>query len=207
MPAFARWVHGAPSMGAADEASRRRFQAAQCRKHLPTQPFTAAGSAVTHLAKNNRASHFIHSMSLALNQAPDLSLHIPIPQVCNAVLQTYLMQAALEAVWSVPCGGAPYGDENLVFVANDWHTALLPVYLQVLNNPCAFHWASGALLRGTIVKQLSYGSSLPALGPSHHAAASQRVQVSGTQVANLACSQPQDRNAIALFIVLSSIRQ
>jgi starch synthase len=31
----------------------------------------------------------------------------------------------------VPCGGAPYGDSNLVFVANDWHTALLPVYLQV----------------------------------------------------------------------------
>lgn len=31
----------------------------------------------------------------------------------------------------MPCGGSPYGDSNLVFVANDWHTALLPVYLQV----------------------------------------------------------------------------
>ena len=31
----------------------------------------------------------------------------------------------------MPCGGAPYGDENLLFVANDWHTALLPFYLQV----------------------------------------------------------------------------
>ena len=31
----------------------------------------------------------------------------------------------------MPCGGAIYGDDNLVFVANDWHTALLPVYLQV----------------------------------------------------------------------------
>ena len=41
-----------------------------------------------------------------------------------------LCKAALEAPWVVPCGGAPYGDENLVFVANDWHTALLPVYLQ-----------------------------------------------------------------------------
>ena len=40
-------------------------------------------------------------------------------------------QAALEAVWHVPCGGAIYGDDNLVFIANDWHTALLPVYLQV----------------------------------------------------------------------------
>lgn len=41
-----------------------------------------------------------------------------------------LCKAALEAVWSVPCGGVIYGDDNLVFVANDWHTALLPVYLQ-----------------------------------------------------------------------------
>jgi hypothetical protein len=40
-------------------------------------------------------------------------------------------QAALEAVWHVPCGGITYGDENLCFIANDWHTALLPVYLQV----------------------------------------------------------------------------
>jgi len=41
-----------------------------------------------------------------------------------------LCQAALEAVWHVSCGGAPYGDENLIFVANDWHAALLPIYLQ-----------------------------------------------------------------------------
>eukprot|EP00891_Asterochloris_glomerata_P009947 jgi/Astpho2/9947/fgenesh1_pm.00152_%23_19_t len=41
-----------------------------------------------------------------------------------------LCKAALEAVWHVPCGGAAYGDSNLVFIANDWHTALLPVYLQ-----------------------------------------------------------------------------
>lgn len=42
-----------------------------------------------------------------------------------------LCKAALEAVWHVPCGGASYGDDNLVYIANDWHTALLPVYLQV----------------------------------------------------------------------------
>ena len=42
-----------------------------------------------------------------------------------------LCQAAIEAVWIVPCGGVPYGDENLAYVANDWHTALLPIYLQV----------------------------------------------------------------------------
>ena len=31
----------------------------------------------------------------------------------------------------MPCGGVPYGDANLAFIANDWHTALLPLYLQV----------------------------------------------------------------------------
>jgi len=41
------------------------------------------------------------------------------------------LKAALEAVWHVPCGGVAYGDDNCVFIANDWHTALLPVYLEV----------------------------------------------------------------------------
>ncbi|WOK97858.1 soluble starch synthase 2-2, chloroplastic/amyloplastic [Canna indica] len=39
-------------------------------------------------------------------------------------------KAAVEIPWYVPCGGACYGDGNLVFIANDWHTSLLPVYLQ-----------------------------------------------------------------------------
>ena len=42
-----------------------------------------------------------------------------------------LCKAALEAVWHVPCGGITYGDNNTCFIANDWHTAILPVYLQV----------------------------------------------------------------------------
>ncbi|CAL4942016.1 unnamed protein product [Urochloa decumbens] len=41
-----------------------------------------------------------------------------------------LCKAAVEAQWYVPCGGFCYGDGNLVFIANDWHTALLPVYLK-----------------------------------------------------------------------------
>jgi len=41
-----------------------------------------------------------------------------------------LCRAALEAVWHVPFGGFAYGDNNTVFVANDWQTCLLPVYLQ-----------------------------------------------------------------------------
>ncbi|KAI3793999.1 hypothetical protein L1987_36624 [Smallanthus sonchifolius] len=39
-------------------------------------------------------------------------------------------KAAIEVPWHVPCGGHCYGDGNLVFIANDWHTALLPVYLK-----------------------------------------------------------------------------
>nr|XP_029119566.1 granule-bound starch synthase 2, chloroplastic/amyloplastic isoform X2 [Elaeis guineensis] len=39
-------------------------------------------------------------------------------------------KAAVEVCWHVPCGGVCYGDGNLVFIANDWHTALLPVYLK-----------------------------------------------------------------------------
>ena len=40
-----------------------------------------------------------------------------------------LSKAALEAPKVVPCGGTVYGEDSLVFIANDWHTALLPVYL------------------------------------------------------------------------------
>ncbi|KAM1058844.1 hypothetical protein ACFX2B_023439 [Malus domestica] len=39
-------------------------------------------------------------------------------------------KAAVDVPWLVPCGGACYGDGNLAFIANDWHTALLPVYLK-----------------------------------------------------------------------------
>lgn len=40
-----------------------------------------------------------------------------------------LSKAALEAPWRLPAA-APFGERGLLFVANDWHTALLPVYLQ-----------------------------------------------------------------------------
>ncbi|KAK4799441.1 hypothetical protein SAY86_024806 [Trapa natans] len=39
-------------------------------------------------------------------------------------------KAVVEVPWHIPCGGACYGDGNLVFIANDWHTAMLPVYLK-----------------------------------------------------------------------------
>ncbi|CAA3016518.1 Hypothetical predicted protein [Olea europaea subsp. europaea] len=40
-------------------------------------------------------------------------------------------KAAFEVPWLVPCGSVCYGDGNLVFIANDWRSALLPVYLKV----------------------------------------------------------------------------
>ncbi|KIY92208.1 starch synthase, partial [Monoraphidium neglectum] len=52
------------------------------------------------------------------------------PQRPEAGSCALLCKAALEAVWHVPCGGVPYSDSNTCFIANDWHTALLPVYLQ-----------------------------------------------------------------------------
>ena len=44
--------------------------------------------------------------------------------------------------WYVPCGGVCYGDGNLVFIANDWHTALLPVYLKA-------HYRDNGLMKYT----------------------------------------------------------
>ncbi|KAG4378054.1 hypothetical protein GLYMA_18G260101v4 [Glycine max] len=44
-------------------------------------------------------------------------------------LHQYCMSAA-GVPWHVPCGGVCYGDGNLAFIENDWHTALLPVYLK-----------------------------------------------------------------------------
>jgi hypothetical protein len=57
-----------------------------------------------------------------------------------------LSKAALEAPWVVPCGGAVYGEDNLVFVANDWHTSLLPFYLQV---PCGQPCYGQGVLQGS----------------------------------------------------------
>ncbi|OEL35200.1 Soluble starch synthase 2-2, chloroplastic/amyloplastic [Dichanthelium oligosanthes] len=42
----------------------------------------------------------------------------------------FIMGEHLQVPWYAPCGGTVYGDGNLVFIANDWHTALLPIYLK-----------------------------------------------------------------------------
>lgn len=69
-----------------------------------------------------------------------------------------LCKAALESVWHVPLGGATYGDNNTVFVANDWHTALLPVYLQVCQQRGYLHVASAGLISRVEPGQLNSDS-------------------------------------------------
>jgi starch synthase len=64
-----------------------------------------------------------------------------------------LCRAAIEAPWLVPCGGSTYGDERLMFVCNDWHTALLPVFLQT----CYRDYGKMEYARATmILHNLSY---------------------------------------------------
>lgn len=70
-----------------------------------------------------------------------------------------LCKAALESVWHVPCGGVSYGDNNTVFIANDWHTALLPVYLQV-GKPQLSWWEACTCIqwpKGRVVAMLWFG--------------------------------------------------
>ena len=47
---------------------------------------------------------------------------------------TLLSHAACEAPLVLPLGGYPYG-QGVVFVANDWHSALTPVYLNEVYKP------------------------------------------------------------------------
>uniref|UniRef100_A0A2C9WJ93 starch synthase n=1 Tax=Manihot esculenta TaxID=3983 RepID=A0A2C9WJ93_MANES len=56
--------------------------------------------------------------------------------------------------WHVPCGGVCYGDGNLAFIANDWHTALLPVYLKAYYRDKGFmHYARSVLVIHNIAHQ------------------------------------------------------
>ncbi|EFN59970.1 hypothetical protein CHLNCDRAFT_6734, partial [Chlorella variabilis] len=65
-----------------------------------------------------------------------------------------LSKAALEAPWVVPCGGAVYGEDNLVFVANDWHTSLLPFYLQAhYRDHGKYHFARSVLVLHNVAHQ------------------------------------------------------
>ena len=82
-----------------------------------------------------------------------------------------LSQAGIEAVYNVPCGGFPYGDESLLYVANDWHVALLPVYLRAFYHE---HMKLGVARSALIVHNIAHqGRTSPddvwRLGlPDHH---------------------------------------
>jgi starch synthase len=56
-----------------------------------------------------------------------------------------LSRAAIEAAARVPLGGQPLGEE-VVFHANDWHTGLLPVYLDALYRPVGRFLRAGTVL-------------------------------------------------------------
>jgi glycogen synthase len=65
----------------------------------------------------------------------------------------------LQVPWHVPCGGAPYGDGNLVFIANDWHTALLPVYLKAYyRDHGLMQYARSVLVIHNIAHQVLFSS-------------------------------------------------
>ncbi|RCV42784.1 hypothetical protein SETIT_9G243600v2 [Setaria italica] len=67
-----------------------------------------------------------------------------------------LCKTAVEVQWYVPCGGFCYGDGNLVFIANDWHTALLPVYLKAYYRDNGFMtYARSVLVIHNIAHQMT----------------------------------------------------
>merc|ERR1712048_1093260 len=47
----------------------------------------------------------------------------------NQARYAYFCKAALVAIRELPLGGFPYGDD-VVIVANDWHSALVPLFVQ-----------------------------------------------------------------------------
>lgn len=56
-----------------------------------------------------------------------------------------LSRAAIEAAATVPLDGVPMGEE-LVFHANDWHTGLLPLYLEAVYRPAGRFPGAGTVL-------------------------------------------------------------
>merc|ERR1719421_1406566 len=50
--------------------------------------------------------------------------------VDNQARFAYFCKAALVAIRDLPLGGAPYGEQSVV-VANDWHSALVPLFMEV----------------------------------------------------------------------------
>jgi len=104
------------------------FKAAASRQKAGKQAAadTGAGTADAQEKEGQRGGACYTGSPAVATDEPTL-----VPPSIPTTRCALLCKAALEAVWHVPCGGVPYGDSNTCFIANDWHTALLPVYLQV----------------------------------------------------------------------------
>lgn len=71
----------------------------------------------------------------------------------NHIRFAVLCRAALEAARRVPLEDGPLG-EDVLFHANDWHSALLPMYLEALYRPLGlFPWAGSVLTIHNIAHQ------------------------------------------------------
>ena len=78
----------------------------------------------------------------------------------NIIGPSFLFLYNLQVPWHVPCGGVPYGDGNLVFIANDWHTALLPVYLKAYyRDHGLMQYTRSVLVIHNIAHQVLFSSS------------------------------------------------
>ena len=69
-----------------------------------------------------------------------------------------LSRAAIEAAANVPLDGVPMG-EDLVFHVNDWHTGLLPLYLEAVYRPAGRFPGAGTVLG---VHNAGHHGSVPA---------------------------------------------
>ncbi len=125
----------------ASMAARTTSTAATARRRAPPPPPLAACAAaarrsVLHALDVHRQQHAqrrqTEARATSARRAAAQCFHAAARAAQIMFRCALLSKAALEAPWHVPCGGAPYGDSNLAFIANDWHTALLPLYLQVL---------------------------------------------------------------------------
>lgn len=56
-----------------------------------------------------------------------------------------LCLAAMEAPLQIPLQGSVYG-EDIIFIANDWHAALVPVYLAAKYRPGGTYTSARSIL-------------------------------------------------------------
>lgn len=84
-----------------------------------------------HLADVKKSIYLCFVLYLKVAIFPITFSHLVVQLNADHILsESNVLPPFFQVPWYVPCGGVCYGDGNLVFVANDWHTAILPVYLK-----------------------------------------------------------------------------